>query len=192
MARVLIGVQADRRIRHRPTLHMRASDQKRTDSCRWPDAAKGIVGRGAASVLGALLAWAGVAKLVDAERFVEVIERSGLVRASFVDVAASGVIVVEVLLGLSLVCDWRRRLAAVAASAMLVGFTFVAALALDGAGGVECRCFGGAARTSVGWILARNGALVALGILAAVPRGAQPRMTNLNSEEAWTSCESNS
>ena len=171
---------------------MRASDQKRTDYCRWSDAAKGIVGRGAAFALGALLAWAGVAKLVDAERFVEVIERSGLVRASFVDVAASGVIVAEVLLGLSLVCGWRRRLAAVAASAMLVGFTLVAVLALDGAGGVECRCFGGVARTSVGWILARNGALVALGILAAGPWGAQPRTTNPNSEEAWTSCESNS
>jgi hypothetical protein len=75
----------------------------------------------------------------------------------------------ELALGAALVTLLARRLAAVAALALLVAFTALIVRRLRAGEHPPCACFGAWAARPLGWgHVARNAALAALGLLALV------------------------
>ncbi len=74
--------------------------------------------------------------------------------------------VVELSLGALMVVGWGRRLAALAAAVLLVGFTVFLVRLLRSGRAAPCACFGSLSRRPVGWgSVARNLGLIALAVV---------------------------
>lgn len=129
----------------------------------------GGVGYAAALVLAAVFAWAGVAKLGRRERTARSFAAMGLPPGAAVWVPAVELVTA---LGLVVVPGW----AAVAALALLAGFTVFLARAVAGGAEVGCGCFGSAGGDAVSWVdVARNGLLGVAAVAAlSVPRPLVP------------------
>ena len=124
------------------------------------------VGYAAALVLAAVFGWAGLAKLRARDATERTFRAFGLAAPRAL---AVGVPVTELILavGLVLVPSW----AALAALAVLVGFSTILARAMRAGVDVGCGCFGTARRAPVSFVeLVRNG-LLALGAVVAAQAG---------------------
>jgi hypothetical protein len=117
------------------------------------------------ALLAATFAWAALAKLLGRESWRESIRAYSLPdrveRLALPSVPLAEASVAALLLGGAI------RGGAVAALLLLAAFSFALIRAgRIGGGTLPCGCFGGRARRSVGWLLARNGALSLAGVAA--------------------------
>lgn len=120
-----------------------------------------------AMALSAALGVAGVAKLRDQSGIRATLGALGI-RGRAAPVLALAVPMVEIALATALLPTASRRLAAVAAAAVLGGFTVVLGAALARGRPVRCGCFGAMSTKDVTWsTLTRNGALVSLALMVA-------------------------
>ena len=123
-----------------------------------------MIGAVAASVTGAVFLVSGVAKLARPQQW----------RAQSRELVAptralDAVPVAEVVLGAVLAVQWRRDVFGWVASAVLVAFTALIAVRLAQGRRPPCACFGTFSSAPIGWgHLVRNGALIALAVVAAV------------------------
>ena len=125
----------------------------------------------ASAALALVFAQAAWHKLRDLGAFSASVAAYEILPASLAPIAATQLAVAELLLMGTLLLPPARRLAAVAALALLA--LYGAAIAWNLARGrrdIDCGCTGPAQRTPLsGWLLARNAALGALAIVAALP-----------------------
>lgn len=118
----------------------------------------------AAVVVGVVFLVAAAAKLARPESW-----RSGAAGLGVPGGIAAVVPWVEVLLGAALVVQFRRDLVAWLAVGLLVAFTALLATTLARGRRPVCACFGSLRARPIGvWTLARNTALIVLGVVAAV------------------------
>ncbi len=116
-------------------------------------------------VLGGLLGYAGVVKLVEGAAFVDEVANYRLFSGAAALVALA-LPATEVVVGSVLVLGPRvwRRAALLVAALLLVTFTVAMASAIARAIDVNCGCFGSASSNISVWTVARN--LVLLGLVA--------------------------
>ena len=119
-------------------------------------------------VLGALFAWAAVAKLPDMAAFAQDVANYRLVPPLLVPWVASAVVGIELLAGLALISGVMARPAALVIGGLLAVFTGFLAQALLRGIDLRCGCFGGDEPASW-WTVVRD--LVMLAAAAAVARG---------------------
>lgn len=123
-------------------------------------------------VLGVLFLWAGIGKLLRTEDFVEVIAAIQIVPAYLLDLTATLVPLVEVLLGVSLTLGYRLRTAALCAVLLLLVFAGVIGLAMVKGIDTNCGCFVGFSAGKLGaFELWRNLVLTGLASLLAFAVG---------------------
>jgi hypothetical protein len=132
------------------------------------DPAVAFAACGALALVFAQAAWH---KLRDLGAFATSLAAYEIVPASLAPLAATQLAVAELLLAGTLLTPPARRAAALAALALLA--LYAAAIALNLARGrldLDCGCTGPALRQPLsGWLLARNAALGALALCAALP-----------------------
>ena len=132
------------------------------------DPALGWTARGA---LAAVLAQAAWHKARDLQAFTSALAAYELLPASLAPLVASQLLAAEIALTGLLLVPALRVPAALAAALLLVVYS--AAIAVNLARGrrhIDCGCAGPALRQPLSpWLLARNGALVALAVFAALP-----------------------
>ena len=136
------------------------------------DPALGWMARGA---LAAVLAQAAWHKGRDLHAFTAAVAAYELVPASLAPLAASQLLTAEIALTGLLLLPALRLPAALAAAALFVFYS--AAIGVNLARGrrhIDCGCAGPALRQPLSpWLIARNGALVALALSAALPETAR-------------------
>jgi hypothetical protein len=129
----------------------------------------------AAAALALVLAQAAWHKARDLGAFAAAVANYELIPASLAPLAATQLLVAEILLAGTLVLPPLRGAAALGAFALLA--LYAGAIAVNLARGrrdIDCGCTGPALRQPLsGWLLARNAALAALALAAALP--ADPR-----------------
>jgi hypothetical protein len=125
-----------------------------------------LLGTAAVAVLGLTFLWAATMKVTRPQAWLGDVRRHRTKRwlriaAFFLVPAAELAVVVALLAG-------QRSLAAALAAVCLVGFSLaiVRLRVLLHAGRVPCGCFGGSGRRDWRLLLARNGALLAVALLA--------------------------
>ena len=118
----------------------------------------------ASAILGAVFLLAGILKLAAPVQW----------RAQATDLgvpswAATVVPFAETAVGALLVCQVARRYVALAAGALLIGFTTLMVLRISQGRRPPCACFGRVTTKPIGWgTVARNVALLALAAIVAV------------------------
>lgn len=125
----------------------------------------------ASAALALVFAQAALHKLRDLRAFVTALDGYALLPATLAPMAAAQAIVAELLLASTLVVPPLRPAAALGALALLALYS--AAIAVNLARGrreIDCGCTGPALRQPLsGWLLARNAALAAVALCAALP-----------------------
>lgn len=122
--------------------------------------------------LGVVLVWAAFAKLMTASAFAETITRLKLLPASTTMFVARGIIVVELVIGASLLFSVSPRAAAITAALLFAVFAGVIGVAVWRRLPISCNCFGvGADEMSITTLL-RATALAAVSIIVATAGGA--------------------
>lgn len=122
------------------------------------------LGWAAAIALGAVLLLSGALKLVGRPVWREQAAVLGVPR-----VVAAAVPFVELALGALLVVNVGRRVAAIVAGLLLIGFTVFLVRLLRTGSRAPCACFGSLSRRELGWgAVVRNLVLIGLAVVAAV------------------------
>lgn len=133
--------------------------------------------RTAQIVVGALLAWAALAKLGDVPALARDVHQFRLVPVAGENLLAIVLPWIEMTAALSLLVGFRARAGAVVAAGLMTVFTAAVAIALARGLSIECGCFG----TASGWRVGTTKLLMNVGILALAgvamlrPRTADPR-----------------
>ncbi|MCU1501425.1 MAG: hypothetical protein JWM12_779 [Ilumatobacteraceae bacterium] len=123
-----------------------------------------MIGAVAAGVVGAVFVVSGVTKLARPQQW-RAQSRELVAPTRLLD----GVPIFEVALGAVLAVQWQRHVFGWVAAAVLAAFTVLIAVRLAQGRRPPCACFGTFSAAPIGWgHLVRNGALIALAILAAV------------------------
>lgn len=133
------------------------------------------VGFAASTALAGVFAQAALHKLRDARAFAAALDAYALLPASLAPLGAAQLIVAELLLAGTLLIPALRAAAALGALALIALYS--AAIAVNLARGrreIDCGCTGPLLRQPLsGWLLARNAALAALALCAALPSAAR-------------------
>lgn len=119
--------------------------------------------------LGAIFAWAALAKLPDMAAFAADVANYRIVPAAAVPVLAASVVGVELVAGLALLSGVAARGAALAAAGLLGVFAIALSQALLRGIDLRCGCFGGQTPASW-WRVGEDLAMLALAV-AVVLRG---------------------
>ena len=135
-----------------------------------PATARHALVRGAQIAVGALLAWAALAKLADLPAFARDVHHFRLMPVAGENLLAIVMPWVELVAGLALLLGMRARAGGLVALGLLALFTAAVGLALARRLDIECGCFGTASASRVGVLkLLENLALLALACLAVLP-----------------------
>jgi putative oxidoreductase len=125
-------------------------------------------------LLGALFLWASTTKVPDMAAFAESVANYRIVPPALVPAAASAVVGVEIVTGLSLLFNVWARASAWVLAALLAAFTAGLTSALARGIDLACGCFGGNS-PATRWTVLRDVALLALAIYVALTaRGRTP------------------
>jgi uncharacterized membrane protein YphA (DoxX/SURF4 family) len=125
-------------------------------------------------LLGALFLWASTTKVPDMAAFAESVANYRIVPPALVPAAASAVVGVEMVTGLSLLFNVWARASAWVLAALLAAFTAGLTSALARGIDLACGCFGGNA-PATRWTVLRDVALLALAVFVALTgRGRAP------------------
>lgn len=116
-------------------------------------------------VLGSVLAWSGLGKLIDQQLFSLQLAAYGAVPQTWVPSLAVGVMAVEVVLGAALLCSYGRPWPAASGGALLLLFSGLALSVLVRGLKIPCGCFSNAELVSPGTV-ARSLGLAALAAYA--------------------------
>lgn len=129
-----------------------------------------VLGHAAAAFLGIVLLSGAWAKLRDVALFRAVLDNYQLVPDAWLPAAAWLLPLAEALAGLALLPTGLRPLGATAAAGVLLLVTSAVVInLLRGRGRIDCGC-GGTEHQPLSWgLVARNGVLIALSVLAASP-----------------------
>jgi peroxiredoxin len=124
------------------------------------------------AVLAAVLAAAGVLKAIDLPKFADVLVEFGL-RQELIRLVSRAVPAAEVVIATALLVPAASRAAAVAAAALLTGFTIALARTLLAGRRPACNCFGTLGRRETGWdSVLRNLVLIAFAAFVAASASA--------------------
>jgi uncharacterized membrane protein YphA (DoxX/SURF4 family) len=118
-------------------------------------------------VLGALFLWASATKVPDMAAFAESVANYRIVPPALVPLAASTVVGVEIVAGISLLANVWARASAWVLAALLAAFTAGLTSALARGIDLACGCFGGNA-PATRWTVLRDVALLALAVFVAL------------------------
>jgi uncharacterized membrane protein YphA (DoxX/SURF4 family) len=118
-------------------------------------------------LLGALFLWASTTKVPDMAAFAESVANYRIVPPALVPAAASAVVGVEMVTGLSLLFNVWARASAWVLAALLAAFTAGLTSALARGIDLACGCFGGNA-PATRWTVLRDVALLALAVFVAL------------------------
>jgi len=110
---------------------------------------------------------AGIGKMLDAAGFATVIFNYQILPAKMIYAVALIMPAVELLGGLALFCNVLVRGTLVALNALMIVFLAAMGLAMARGLDVTCGCFGGAGQTVSKETLARDAALLVVGLIAA-------------------------
>jgi uncharacterized membrane protein YphA (DoxX/SURF4 family) len=125
-------------------------------------------------VLGALFLWASTTKVPDMAAFAESVANYRIVPPALVPAAASAVVGIEIVAGISLLANVWARASAWMLAALLAAFTAGLTSALARGIDLACGCFGGNA-PATRWTVLRDVALLALAVFVArTARGRAP------------------
>jgi hypothetical protein len=114
------------------------------------------------SALGALLTYAGCAKLAAPRAFAVSIIQLQLFPFTWTDLIVATLPIAELLTGAWLICGWRPRASLLAAMILTAGFIFAAVQASVRGLSFNCHCFGLALESpSPGWVAMRAALLFA-------------------------------
>jgi uncharacterized membrane protein YphA (DoxX/SURF4 family) len=117
----------------------------------------------ASLVLGAVFLLSGILKMSAPRQWLSQSADLGVPR-----VVAAVVPFAESIVGALLVAQFERRVVALAAAALLVGFTILLVMRLAQGSRPPCACFGALTTKPIGWSnVVRNGALLALAAFVA-------------------------
>ncbi|HXV76254.1 MAG TPA: MauE/DoxX family redox-associated membrane protein [Candidatus Polarisedimenticolaceae bacterium] len=119
--------------------------------------------------IGVVLAWAGLAKIVDQAGFAAQVHNFKLVPIAVENLIAMTLPWVELVTAHALIFGVRARAGAVLASGLVGVFTLAVLAALARGMDIECGCFGTGDASRVGWIkLGQNLAMLAVAVVGTL------------------------
>jgi len=112
-------------------------------------------------MLGLVLMFSGIAKIVDSSNAVNMIIEFRIIPQGLIISIFSFLTVVEILTGLLLISGIYPKIAVISALVLFIGFFFISiygtVVGLTG----DCGCFGAAVQSRIGWgMVVRNGVFV--------------------------------
>lgn len=125
--------------------------------------------RGAQIVIGALMVWAGLAKIGNPAGFAAQVHNFKLVPIAVENLIAICLPWIELAAGVAMVIGLRARAGAVLTTALVGVFTLAVLTALVRGMDIECGCFGTSDATRVGWVkVLQNLGMLALAVVASL------------------------